>query len=142
MAIEYGSSPPAQGRLNAARGGRPGSASQPDREVGEDLERPLVAEEPALGDDHLLHQRLEFVPGGEQRLFVLGLRAEAQAGHPDVDPSGDQPEPDRLRIEPDPLGQESLDHAQRRPAHAGTSIARPSRILPGSTSCKRPSSAS
>ena len=62
MAIEYGSSPAAQGMLRAASGGRAGSASQPDRaKLGQDLERPVVAEEPALGDDHLLDQRLDLV---------------------------------------------------------------------------------
>ena len=67
MAIEYGSSPPAQGTLRAASGGRRRSASQPARACSRSsLEGPVVAEEPALGDHDLLDQRLELVAGAGQ----------------------------------------------------------------------------
>ncbi len=55
--MEYGSSPPAQGRLSARRGGRLGS-SQPLRtgKLSNMDEGEFVAKEPALGDDDFLDQ--------------------------------------------------------------------------------------
>src|SRR5262249_23917159 len=86
--------------------------------LAEERERAVVAEEPALGDDHLLDQVLDLVVRGFEEPLVLLLVGDPEVGHPRLQAADDQARPDRARVEAHPPRQDRVDAPG--PAHGAS----------------------
>ena len=74
--------------------------------LAEASERGVVAEEPALGNDHLLDQRVLLDARFTKEVNIIGLVPELELRHPGVQSALEQAAAHRGGVEPDPLGQD------------------------------------